>query len=118
MINDEEVSSYVGKEIPELTAAIEKGKCRNAYDVVKQLFTYTASQIVTQNVAAARKGLALAEQLYDNGNRVVKNAIENIFVYSFSHTFFLDGSNRREVMQLMPNGLKRLYKAQVINSHI
>jgi hypothetical protein len=118
MINQEEISSYVGKEIPELTAAIKKGKCRNAYDVVKQLFTYTASQIITHNVTAARKGLALAEQLYDNGNRVVKNAIENVFIFSFSHTFFFNESNRKEVLQLMPARLKQIYKAQVINSHI
>ncbi len=118
MINQEELSGYVEKEIPEMAGMLAASKCRNAYDVAKQLFKYTSAQILTHNINAAKKCLALAAQLYNMGNNIVKNAIENVYVYSFSHAFFCDESKRREMMQLVPASLYNLYKKQVINSHL
>jgi hypothetical protein len=118
VINQEEIAVYIEQEIPELRGIIEKSNCRNAYDVVKQLFTYTADQVVKHNIAAAKKCLSLAEQLHKKGNSVVKNAIENVYVYSFSSAFFHDEQKRKEMMQLVPVSLYQLYKKQVVNSHL
>lgn len=118
MINQQELTGYVEREIPELSGIIEKSKCRNAYDVVRQLFKYTTTQIVKHNINAAKKCLSVAEQLYNKGNTVVKNAIENVYVYSFSHAFFYDENKRKEVMEIVPLSLYELYKKQVINSHL
>ena len=118
MINQQELTGYVEKAIPELTTLIEQSKCRNAYDVVRQLFQYTTSQILKHNINAAKKCFSVAEQLYNLGNTVVKNAIENVYVYSFSQAFFCDESKRKEVMEFLPLPLYELYKKQVINSHL
>ncbi len=118
MISQQELPGYVTNAVPELTGIIENSKCRNAYDVVRQLFKYTATQVLSKNLAAAKACLSLAEQLYDKGNTVIKNAIENVYVYSFSHAFFCDEKRRREVLPLVPVTLYNLYKKQVINSHL
>jgi len=118
MIDQQELPGLVEKALPELSGEFEKTKCRNAYDVMRQLFNYTASQVVKHNLAAAKKCLSLAEQLYHNGNITIKNAIENVFIYSFSREFFFDDKRRKEVIQIVPLSLYEIYKRQVINSHI
>jgi len=69
-------------------------------------------------MAAAQKCFTLAAKLYKKGNVAVKNAIENVYVYSFSHAFFHDEQKRKEVMEIIPLPLYELYKKQVINSHL
>jgi len=113
-----ELPGYVEKAIPELTGVMKESKSLNAYEVVRHLVTYTSSQIVKHNMNAAKKCLALAEQLYNKGNDVVRNAIENVYVYSFSHAFLCDESKKNEVMGIVPSTLYALYKKQVINSHL
>ena len=118
MISQDELTGYVENAIPELTGIIEKSNCRNAYDIVRQLFKYTTTQVVKHNLAAAKKCFSLAEQLYTMGNTAIRNAIENVYVYSFSHAFFYDEARRKEVLELVPSSLYDLYKKQVINSHL
>jgi hypothetical protein len=118
MIDQSELPEFVTNAVPEMSREIENNKCRNSYDVVRQLFKYTAKQVLAKNMAAAKACLSLAEQLYDKGNTVVRNAIENVYVYSFSHAFFYDEKRRLEVMPLVPATLYNLYKKQVINSHL
>jgi hypothetical protein len=118
MINQENLPGYIGKEIPELSGICEQENCRNVYDIVKQMLRYTTAQVLTHNISAAKQCLCLAEKLYKKGNAVVKNAIENVFVYSFSHAFFHDSRKRKEVMDIVPASLYELYKKQVINSHL
>jgi hypothetical protein len=118
MINQQELPRIVEKEVPEMSGVFEKENCKNVYDIVRQLFKYTATQVLHHNMAAAKKCLSLAEQLYKKGNSTIKNAIENVYVYSFSHAFFCDDKRRREVMPIVPVSLYELYKKQVINSHL
>jgi hypothetical protein len=118
MISQEELPSFIEKSIPELSGVIKKNKCKNAYDVVRQMLTYTTSQVVKHNLDAAKKCLLLAAQLYKKGNAHVKNAIENVYVYSFSHAFFHDEEKRKQMMEIIPLPLYELYKKQVINSHL
>ena len=118
MIDQEELQALIEESIPELSGAIKKQKCENVYDVVRQMFSYTSSQVLKNNMAAAKKCLTLAAQLYKKGNKNIKNAIENVYVFSFSHAFFHDEQKRKEVMEIIPSPLYELYKKQVINSHL
>lgn len=118
MINQQELPGIVEKEVPELSGVFETAMCKNAYDIVRQLFKYTATQVFQHNMTAAKKCLSLAEQLYKKGNTTIKNAIENVYVYSFSHAFFCDDARKKEVMQIVPVSLYELYKKQVVNSHL
>jgi len=118
MISQEQLPSFVEKSIPELSGAIKKNNCKNAYDVVREMLKYTTSQVVKHNLDGAKKCLALAAQLYKMGNAHVKNAIENVYVYSFSHAFFHDENKKKQIMEIIPLPLYQLYKKQVINSHL
>ena len=118
MISQQDISEYIGKEMPELSDVCGKEKSRTVYDVVRHLLKYTKSQVIKHNINAARKCMSLAEQLYIKGNNAVKNAIENVFVYSFSHAFFHDDDKMKEVLDIVPPSLYKLYRNQVVNSHL
>jgi len=118
MITQLELPKYIAHEMPELSGICDKEKSRNVYDIVRHMLKYTKSQVIKHNLNAAGKCMALAEQLYNKGNNAIKNAIENVFVYSFSHAFFQDENEKKEVMAIVPPSLYKLYKQQVINSHL
>jgi len=118
MLCQEELSEYIEKEMPELSGMERSDKPQSAYDIVRHMLKYTKSQVIQHNLNAAKKCMNLAEKLYYKGNNAIKNAIENVFVYSFSHAFFHDENKKKEVIGIIPESLYRLYKRQVINSHL
>ena len=118
MICQEDISAYIESEMPELSGICDKKKSRNVYDIVRHMLKYTRSQVITHNLNAARKCMALAENLYHKGNNAIKNAIENVYVYSFSHAFFHDIDQKDEVMTIVPPSLYKIYREQMINSHL
>jgi hypothetical protein len=118
MISQQDISEYIEKEMPELSDVCSKEKSRTVYDVVWHMLKYTKSQVIRHNLNAAKKCMVLAEKLYHKGNNAVKNAIENVFVYSFSHAFFHDADQMKEVLDIVPPSLYKLYRNQVINSHL
>jgi hypothetical protein len=118
MISQKELPDLIQKNIPEFTELLNKKNCRNAYDTIRTLFEHAKTQMKQKNFAMVRSTLLFAEQLYQQGNSAIKNAIENVFVYSFSQGFFYDLNKRKEVMQLMPVSLYEVYKKQVLSSHL
>ena len=112
------MSEYIEKEMPELSGICSKEKSRNVYDVVRHMLKYTKSQLIKHNLNAAKKCMNLAEGLYHKGNDAIKNAIENVYVYSFSHAFFHDIDQASEAMTIVPPSLYKIYKEQVTNSHL
>ncbi len=118
MIAQDEITGYVAKEIPELSGVCNTEQCRNAYDVARYMIRYVNEQFVNKNLAGAKKCLRLAEDLYNNGNKTVKNAIENVFVYSFSHSFFTEHERKKQLLSILPGSLYTIYKSQVLASHL
>ena len=118
MISQQDISDYIGQEMPELSDVCSKEKSRTVYDVVRHMLKYTKSQMIRHNLAAAKKCMMVAEHLYQKGNNAIKNAIENVFVYSFSHAFFHDADQMKEVLEIVPPSLYKLYRNQVVNSHL
>ena len=118
MITQQELQEYIGHEMPELSDICNKEKSRTVYDVVRHMLKYTKTQVVRHNLGAAKKCMTLAEQLYQKGNNAIKNAIENVYVYSFSHAFFHNEQEKNEVMGIVPHSLYKIYRQQVINSHL
>ena len=118
MISPNDLPGLFERSLPELSGICKQSKCRNVYDMVRQMFLYTQAQIVCHHTTAAKECMALAEELYKKGNAAIKCAIENVFVYSFSRTFFCDGMIRNEATALVPATLYEVYKKQVIHSHL
>ncbi len=118
MLTQEDLSEYISHEMPELSEVCAKEKSRTVYDTVRHMLSYTKTQVIKHNLAAVGKCMALAEQLYQKGNNAIKNAIENVYVYSFSHAFFCNEKERQEVMGVVPPALYKLYRQQLVNSHL
>jgi len=118
MIDQSELPEYISKDIPELSAICQAEPCKNAYSVVRLILNFTKQNVIQHNVKVAKKCLQVAEKLYKKGNGVVKNAIENVFIYSFSHTFFHNDEERKEMMAMVPDSLYKVYVQQMLSSHL
>lgn len=118
MIAQDEITVYIKKEIPELSDICQQEHCKNVYDVARQMIKYVNNQFLNKNVVAAKKCLHLAEDLYNSGNKTVRNAIENVFIYSFSHSFFHEGDKKKQLLAILPGSLYTIYKSQVLASHL
>ena len=118
MLSQNDLPEYIEQAMPELSKFGKANKSKNVYDIVRQMLKYTRSQVIQHNLNAAQKCMSLAEQLYNKGNNVIKNAIENVFVFSFSHAFFHDEEKKKSIMTIIPDTLYKLYKKQLVNSHL
>ena len=119
MINQIEVPMYMEEEIPELAGVLrQSNKFLNVYQTMNVFLEYTCQKITEHNTAVVKKCFLLAEMLYDKGNRIVKNAIENVFVYSFSHLPCKDKKATAQIMGLIPGTLYSVYMHQVLKTSI
>lgn len=119
MINQNELPGYMEKALPELSAALCEGNnCSSPYRVMNLLKDYTQSQLREGNLNAVKKSFLLAEKLYNKGNTAIKNAIECVYVYSFSHILFGDDHKKKMVLGIIPVSLYTLYVKQMLHSHI
>jgi len=119
MINQIEVPMYLEEEIPELSAALrQSNKFLNVYQAMNVFLEYTCKKIKEHNITIVKKCFLLAEMLYDKGNNIVKNAVENVFVFSFSHLPCKDRKETAVIMGLIPGSLYTLYMHQLIKTSI
>lgn len=114
MINQFEVQMYLEEALPELSPVLHKTtNTPNIYQSVHALVEYTFGQVKNYNTTAVKKCFAIAEKLYSSGNDMVKCAIENVFVYSFSHLPAADPQQKRRILGLIPGTLYTVYMNQV-----
>ena|SRR6185312_4902893 len=118
MIDQTELPIYMQRVIPELSEPLNAGNCKNVYNTVRLLFDYTNTNLANQNFKNVKKSLSIAEKIYKKGNEAVKGAIENVYVYSFSHMLFNDEARKRILLGLIPVNLYMVYVKQMLNSHI
>lgn len=118
MIDQTELPIYMQRVIPELSGPLNEDNGKNVYNTVRLLSDYTSTNIVNQNFKNVKKCLSIAGKIYNKGNEAVKGAIENIYVYSFSHMLFSDEARKRILLGLIPVNLYTVYVKQMLNSHI
>ena len=118
MLCKEDLPAYIEREMPELSGHVNADGAKNVYDVVRHILKYTKSQVIRHNLVNAQKCMKLIEQLYFKGNNAIKNAVENVFVFSFTHAFFHDEEKMKEVMNVIPDALYKLYRKQLLSSHL
>lgn len=89
-----------------------------AFDEARNMIAQMCAALKVHNLPAVGACLAKGEQLYHTGNQETRNAIENVFVFSFTRTFFCDEATRNAVLPVMPAFLYDMYQKQMLNSHI
>lgn len=118
MMTPSELPGYIRSAVPGLSIANSSRGQKNVYDAVRLLFAHTEDMVERHNYSIAKQCMEAAEQIYIQGNLLLKNAIENVYVFSFSHGFFCDRNNRKELMAIMPSVLYGIYKQQMLDSHL
>ena len=116
MINQYEVPAYLVDELPEIEQELKIfSPTLNIFKTVQCLANYTKSKIIQHDLGAVKKCFAIAENVYVKGNELVKGAIENVFVFSFSSLLNM-GSNeeKKELQSLIPLCLHTAYIQQVL----
>lgn len=120
MINQYEVAAYLVDELPEIKEDLKSiSPTLNIFKSVQCLSNYTRSKVMQHDLRVVKKCFAIAENIYSRGNDLVRDAIENVFVYSFSSLLNLGSKDeKRELQALMPLYLHTAYVQQVLKSGI
>jgi hypothetical protein len=114
MITQYEVPGYLAEVLP--ARALQPQICHltmNIYKDLQQFTDYTRQAVDQHNYTLAKKCFRLADRLYTNGDRIVRNAVENIFVFSFSSFIPRDSVEKIILKSFIPATLYALYVKQV-----
>lgn len=119
-MNQYEVPACMQDELPEISKELGTvAPSGNIFKALQCLAGYTRRMISLHHYDSVRKSFALAGKIYDHGNAVVKNAVENVFVYSFSS--MMNRCEDRElklVHAMIPLSLYSVYVKQILKSGI
>ena len=123
MMNQYEVPSYLQDALPEMKEVLVKeGVSSNLFDPYKSvqcLTDFTLKVAHQHNIKMLKRCFIAAERLYIKGNEMIKNAINNVFIYSFSE-LLADCTSRQErikIQSVMPSYLYSAYVQQVLKSN-
>ncbi|MBW8688258.1 DUF7674 family protein [Chitinophaga rhizophila] len=115
-MNQYEAAAQIADEIPDIQKEIVRAPVfGSAYLSVKVLANYTAKMLQQHQLKQVHRCMLLAEKIYNRGNQLVKTAIENVFIFSFS-SFRMSCTRQEwlEVQRIMPAVLFSLYIQQVL----
>ena len=113
MINQLEIPMYIEEALPEISESMILDMYVNAYKVMNDLSAFTCKNIQTHNYGVVKRCFILADQLYCKGNDAVKNAIENVFIYSFTNMLQLYKDDKKKILAIIPITLYSIYITQV-----
>jgi hypothetical protein len=118
MLSQYEVPAFIAGNLPQVKNDLSpKGVALTAYQSIQVLTDYTKRMAFEHNFNMVQKCMTLVQHIYEKGNTLVKNAVENIFVYSFSTMLSRCNSVEWRIVQsYMPSELYSLYVHQVLKS--
>lgn len=112
MFNQYEACLYVQDALPEFKKELTTVKNDNPYAAMQALADITVYEVNEHNFNMVRRCFDIAEKLYNRGNNAVKNAVENVFVYS-SFTTILHCPDKKKILAIIPITLYTLYINQL-----
>lgn len=122
-MNQYEVPSYLQDALPEMKEVLVKeGVSSNLFDPYKSvqcLTDFTLKVAHQHNIKMLKRCFTAAERLYIKGNEMIKNATNNVFIYSFSE-LLADCTSRQErikIQSVMPSYLYSAYVQQILKSN-
>jgi len=120
MITHCEVASYLVDELPEIKEDLKRiSPTLNIFRSIQCLTDYTRHKVAQHDLRVVKKCFAIAENIYSSGNVLVRDAIENIFVYSFSALLNLGSKDEKgELQAIMPICLHTAYVQQLLKPGI
>ncbi len=114
MINQLEVPMYVEEALPEMAADLLKAGNKNTpYEIMNSLTTFTNRNIQEHNYTTVKRCFVVADKLYSKGNGAVKNAVENVFMFSLTSMLMCNAVDKKKVLAIIPVTLYSLYMSQL-----
>jgi hypothetical protein len=105
------VKDILKANVPDLK--IEKASEYNLTKIIDGFAGYTIDLIKTGNLSAIKDCFNTAEQLLTDGSNEVKNAIENVYVFSISLFFDMAHAVSKQVKELLPEHMSEEYHKQI-----
>ena len=118
-IKENQILDVLGNALPELNPELERlPDPRNIYVSVKCFAEFTKQLIKKGNLAEVKHCFNVAEKLLLEGNKTVKTAIENVYVFSMSSILGFASPVSHKIKGMMNKALLTEYKRQVCCSGI
>ena len=119
MIKETEVLEIFQREFPEMNCELEMiPKPNKIYKTIACFVDFTSQLILKGKINSVRHSFKLAEKMLDNGNSTVKNAIENVYVYSLGTVIDLPISSANKLKKIFNGSLKKEYYRQISASGV
>lgn len=120
MMNQYEVPALLADELPAIGADLKQVKpLGNVHSSIRILTEYTGQMVSVHQLEVVKHCMRVAEQLYVKGNNLIRNAIENVFVYAISSMRSCCSKPEwQRIQSQMPVTLHSLYVQQVLKSGI
>ena len=113
MITQYEVPGYLARVLPESTLKPQPGHISlNIYRDLQHFTDYTKAAAVRHDYSLVKKCFRLADKLYSSGDTMVRNLVENIFVFSFSSIIPQNSLEKTLFKSFIPVTLYALYVKQ------
>ncbi|MDF2187169.1 hypothetical protein [Paraflavitalea sp. CAU 1676] len=117
MITQYEVPALLKEALPAISEIHYPARFpMDIYKSVQSFSAYTCMAVQEHNHNLVRKCFALADKLYHQGDHLVKNVIENTYVFSFSAFMPKDKVEKLILRSMIPAALYTVYLKQVMGS--
>jgi hypothetical protein len=114
MITQYEVPGYLARLLPAATTVPQFGPINvSIYKDIQRFTDFTRQAVNRNNYTVAKRCFHLADTFYRQGDAIVRNAVENIFVYSFSSFIPQNGVEKLILKSFIPASLYALYSRQI-----
>ena len=115
MLNQFEIQTFIAGKLPQVRHDLSPaGPTLTVYQSMQVLTDYTKKVALEHDFKMVEKCMSLVETLYRKGNSLVRNAVENVFIFSFSSIMSrCNIVEWRMVQSYMPTELYALYVQQV-----
>jgi hypothetical protein len=119
MVTQYEIPALIAGQLPQVSREIYRpGAQLTAYQSIQVLTDYTKRMALEHDFNMVGKCMRLIGRLYEKGDSLVRNAVENIFIFSFSTLFSRCNMVEWRIAQsYMPAPLYGLYIRQVTKSN-
>lgn len=117
MITEKDIVDYLHAEVPELDVVCLE-KPLTIYGLMQRLLDLTRQYVCDGNTDSAQKHFLLVEKLYLKGNRIVKNAVENIYIYALENIIYFDCKDKDGMKGIIPSSIHQLFVRQIVSSNI
>ncbi len=114
-----EAAQEITDVIPDIQSDLKENRTPNSYSVI-QTFTDRIKNMIRQNDRNLLfKSLKKMDEIYRSGDVLLKNAIENTFIFSLDNsTAFCTEEYRKVIFSHISQDLQRIYAKQIYSHGI